>query len=72
MSRQLDEPVGDQLLNKPMDVVRRTSLGRTTVFDLIARGEIESVKVGRSRLIPEEALRGFVARLREQQSNEAA
>ena len=39
------------------------SLGRTTVYELVATGELASVKIGRSRRIPYEALRRFIARL---------
>lgn len=63
---------GDQLMNKPMDVVRRTKLGRTTVFALIASGEIESILIGRARLIPEDALVAYFHRLRTEQAAEAA
>ncbi|HSZ31247.1 MAG TPA: excisionase family DNA-binding protein [Pseudonocardiaceae bacterium] len=40
-----------------------TSLGRTAVFDLLRRGEIASVKVGRRRLIPVASLDAYLARL---------
>ncbi|MGH9097371.1 MAG: helix-turn-helix domain-containing protein [Acidimicrobiales bacterium] len=40
------------------------SLGRTVVYELMARGLIESVAVGRSRRIPAEALTAFVEVLR--------
>jgi hypothetical protein len=34
------------------------------MFELIARGEIESVKIGRLRKIPADALAAYVERLR--------
>jgi excisionase family DNA binding protein len=40
-----------------------TSLGRTAVFDLLRRGEITSVKVGRRRLIPVASLDAYLGRL---------
>jgi excisionase family DNA binding protein len=40
-----------------------TSLGRTAVFDLLRRGEIASVKVGRRRLIPVASLDAYLGRL---------
>jgi excisionase family DNA binding protein len=40
-----------------------TSLGRTAVFDLLRRGEIASVKVGRRRLIPVASLDAYLAQL---------
>jgi excisionase family DNA binding protein len=44
----------------------RLNVGRSTVFELIASGDLRSVKVGRRRLIPEQAIRDFVARLDQQ------
>lgn len=43
-------------------------LGRTGIFGLLARGELESVKVGARRLVPVGALEAYVARLREEQA----
>jgi excisionase family DNA binding protein len=36
---------------RPEQVARLTGLGRTKVFELIATGELESTKVGRSRIV---------------------
>jgi excisionase family DNA binding protein len=38
-------------------------LSRATVYDLIRSGELGSVKVGRSRRIPAQAVQTFVAHL---------
>ncbi len=46
------------------------SLGRSKVFELVAAGEIESLKVGRRRLIPRQALDAYVQRQREVQAAE--
>ena len=46
------------------DVIARTSLGRSKIYELLASGELGSVKVGRRRLIPATALEEFVERLR--------
>jgi excisionase family DNA binding protein len=43
-------------------------LGRTTTYELVMRGTIESVHVGRRRLIPRRALDRFIERLLEAQS----
>jgi len=42
------------------------SLGRTVIYELMARGALESVAVGRSRRIPAEALTAFVQGLRQE------
>jgi len=39
-------------------------LGRSTVYELIAAGELETVSIGRCRRVPLDALRAFVAWLR--------
>jgi excisionase family DNA binding protein len=54
---------GDQLLVTPREAARRLALGRTTVYDLIARGELESVVIGRCRRVPVSSLHEFVSRL---------
>jgi len=39
------------------------SLGRTKVYELMAKGELRSVRIGGCRRIPDSALREFVDRL---------
>lgn len=45
---------------------RRLGLGRTTVFGLIRTGELRSVRIGRARRIPAEALTNYVRALSQQ------
>lgn len=40
---------------------------RSTMYDLLARGEIESVKIGKRRLVTAESLEAYVERLKEAQ-----
>lgn len=42
------------------NVCKMTDLGLTTVKSLIHSGELESIKVGRRRLVPHESLHRFV------------
>lgn len=44
-------------------VMRRLHLSRSKVFDLLATGQLRSVKVGTRRLISEQAVADFVANL---------
>jgi excisionase family DNA binding protein len=44
----------------------RLGVGRSKIFELIASGELRSVRVGRRRLVPEQAIRDFVAQLDKQ------
>lgn len=42
--------------------------GRSKLYELLDAGELESVKLGRRRLVPEDALDEFVERLRSSQA----
>lgn len=41
----------------------RLGVGRTMLFELIKNGELDSVRVGRRRLIPESAICAYIAKL---------
>jgi len=43
------------------EVARRLAVGRTTVYELIARQELMAIKIGRARRIPESALERWIA-----------
>ena len=62
----------NQLLLTVEDVGQAIKQSRSTVFELLASGEIESVKIGRSRRIPAQAVEDYVARLRAGSPVEAA
>lgn len=47
---------------------RRLGIGRTTVFRLIRTGELHSVRIGRARRVPAEALTGYIRTLSQQQA----
>lgn len=53
----------DTVLLKVPQVMARLGLGHTKVYDLMASGELRSVKVGRSRRVPSEELDRFIADL---------
>jgi len=44
-------------------VMERLKLGRSTVFAVLASGQLRSVKVGRRRLVSEAALVQFIEKL---------
>lgn len=52
------------LLLKPEAAAEELGVSRAQLFKMLARGEVESVNIGRSRRIPFEALEDYVARLR--------
>ncbi|WP_159807540.1 helix-turn-helix domain-containing protein [Cellulomonas citrea] len=51
-----------------VEVAKRLSVGRSTMYELIPSGEIESVHIGRLHRVPADCLHEFVARCRRQQS----
>jgi excisionase family DNA binding protein len=59
----MTDQANDQLLVTPVEAARRLSLGRTTIYELMASGELQSVNVGRCRRVPVSELCSFVARL---------
>lgn len=48
-------------------VCEATSLGKTTIYELLRAGEIESIWIGTARRIPADALDAWIARQREKQ-----
>lgn len=42
------------------EVARRLAVGRTTVYELIARGDLIAIRIGRARRISESALERWV------------
>ncbi|MEO1842585.1 MAG: helix-turn-helix domain-containing protein [Pseudomonadota bacterium] len=53
-----------KLLLRINEAAERLSLSRTNLYKLLTNGELESIKVGRSRLIPVDSLEEFVRRYR--------
>lgn len=54
----------ERLLYSVREAAELLSIGRVKLYELIAGGRIESVRLDGSRRIPREALEEFVARLR--------
>jgi excisionase family DNA binding protein len=52
----------DRLLLRPDEAAHAMGLGRSKFFEMLAKGEIRSVKHGRNRLVPVEALREWIAK----------
>ena len=50
----------------------KIATGRTTIYALMATGELQSVKIGRSRRIPAAALEEYVAKLVDARPDDAA
>lgn len=54
---------GGQLLYRVSEAAQALRVSRTTMFQLIKRGDLDSVLVGKSRRIPREALDEYIASL---------
>ncbi|HVV37560.1 MAG TPA: helix-turn-helix domain-containing protein [Acidimicrobiales bacterium] len=60
----LPEPhAPEPLLLTIVEAARLLSVGRTTVYELIDRGEIRAVRIGRACRVPVTAVNDYVARL---------
>ena len=46
------------------EAAQRLGIGRSHAYIYVLRGELESVKLGRSRRVPAEAIEDFVKKLR--------
>lgn len=62
----------NRLLFTPEHAADKLDMGRTTVYALMASGELRSVKIGRSRRVPAAALEEYVGRLVGQRPTDAA
>lgn len=51
----------DRLLSIPETCEALGGLGRSKVYDLIGRGELRSIVIGRRRMVPVEAVVEFIA-----------
>jgi len=54
-----------RLLLTVEEATERLGIGRSSMYRLVLSGDVESIKVGRLRRIPEECLRAHVERLLE-------
>ena len=52
----------DKLLLRPVEAAEAIGIGRSKVYELIARGELPSVRIGSSVRVPVDALRAWITR----------
>jgi excisionase family DNA binding protein len=50
----------DKLLLTPVEAAERLGISRTKVYELMASGQLASVKIGKCRRVPATALTAFV------------
>ena len=65
----MNEAANKVLLSIP-EVMTATSLGRTKLYEILGNGALESVTIGRRRMVPAAALDDWVAELRRKCSNQ--
>jgi excisionase family DNA binding protein len=58
------DATGDQLAYKIRNAARALDMSERAVATLVATGELESFRIGRSRRIPRDALVAFIERQR--------
>jgi excisionase family DNA binding protein len=61
------DPTVEKLMLTPADAAVALSVSRTTVYELMNRGQLRSVKLGTCRRIPIEAVRDLIEQLAEEQ-----
>ena len=54
--------VVDRLLYRPVETAEAIGVSRSRVYELIAKGDIPSIKVGGVTRVPVDSLRDWVAR----------
>jgi excisionase family DNA binding protein len=63
-SRRIAPVESGARLIRPEQAAVLLGIGRTKLYELMARGELESVTIDRRRLVPVDAVEEFVQRLR--------
>ena len=57
----MTKPVAvDKLLYTPVEAAHALGVGRSTIYALMANGEVPSVRIGSSRRIPAEGLSRYI------------
>lgn len=52
----------DKLLLRPVEAAEAIGISRTKIYELLARGDLPSVRIGASVRVPVDALRAWIAR----------
>lgn len=59
-----DEPIHSALTVRIPEACRMTGIGRSKLYELIAAGEVEIIKIGAMTLVPVASLRALLDRHR--------
>lgn len=71
MDEQKGAPVASRLLLSVEEAGEVLGVKRSKMYELISAGEIESVKIGKSRRVPVDAVEAYVDRLRAEARSDA-
>ena len=52
----------DRLLLRPTEAAEAIGIGRSKIYELLAAGDLPSIRIGGSVRVPVEALRAWIAR----------
>jgi excisionase family DNA binding protein len=63
---------GEHLVLTIEEAAERLCIGRTLMYSLVKAGAVESVRIGRLRRVPADALDAFLRRLRHHDTDDAA
>jgi excisionase family DNA binding protein len=63
---------GERLVLTIEEAAERLSIGRTLMYSLVKAGAVESVRIGRLRRVPADALDAFLRQLRHHDADGAA
>lgn len=59
----------DRLLLRPIEAAEAIGVGRSRMYELLASGELPSIRIGGSVRVPVDALRAWIARQLETQDS---
>jgi excisionase family DNA binding protein len=63
-----DQPLAPRRMLTVEQAAEALGIGRTTMFALIKSGELDSVRIGRLRRVPADAIDAYTARLQTEQA----
>lgn len=61
MKTRREHPAPDPIAVRIPEAAAMLGIGRSTLYLFIAAGEVETVKIGRSTVVPVASLRAFIA-----------
>lgn len=63
VAQQPTRPLSERVLLTTEEAAEQLGIGRTLMYKLIANGEIESIRIGRLRRVPTNAIQDYAYRL---------